>query len=95
MFGDDDPEDAWDAGDPVDVKVAILERWVPSIVLERMTPHNHPRVVARVLGALQSINQLALEVDAQEPDAARRLQLLELLGHLRDRVLEAQAEEGP
>ena len=93
MF-DDDPEDAWDAGDPVDVKVAVLERWVPSIVLERMTPHSHPRMVVRVHLALQTIDQLALEVNVTEPPG-RRLQLLELLGHLRDRVLEQQQEEGP
>lgn len=31
MFGDTDPEDAWDDGDPYDVKVALLVRIAVSI----------------------------------------------------------------
>jgi hypothetical protein len=86
MFGDDDPEDAWDAGDTFGEKLAVLERWVPSIVLERMTPHSHVRVVARIHLALDSVEGLAL--------ATNSLPILETLGHLRDRLLEAQREEG-
>lgn len=33
-FGDDDPEDAWDADDPIYEKVEVMRRTVPSIEAE-------------------------------------------------------------
>jgi hypothetical protein len=49
VFLDDDPEDAWDEGDPRPVKLGILVRLLLSVTLERaVTGHNHPRVVARI-----------------------------------------------
>lgn len=34
-FGDVDPEDAWDAADPLPVKLELLVRWVGSVLDER------------------------------------------------------------
>jgi hypothetical protein len=49
MFGDDDPEDAWDDGDPRPDKIGLLVRVLLSVALERADPgHDHPRVVARI-----------------------------------------------
>ena len=31
MIGDKDPEDAYDAGDPLDVRIAVLQRVVDSL----------------------------------------------------------------
>ena len=31
FFGDDDPEDAWDAGDPPREKLKVIRRWLASI----------------------------------------------------------------
>jgi hypothetical protein len=35
VFGDKDPEDAWDDGDPPDTKLAILERIVADLRARR------------------------------------------------------------
>ena len=35
MYGDIDPEDAYDVDDPVDDRLAVLERAVPAIMAER------------------------------------------------------------
>jgi len=86
MFGDDDPEDAWDEGDPIEVKLELLERWVPSIRVERLGAHDHKRVVTRILLALAAVHKLSLET--------ADLSILGLLGALRDRLLEMQEEEG-
>jgi hypothetical protein len=86
MFGDDDPEDAWDASDPIPVKVSIIERWVVSIRMERLGPHSHPRVVERLRLALRSVEGVSL--------LTQDLEVLEVLGHARDRLLEMREEEG-
>jgi len=46
VFGDDDPEDAWDASDPAPIKVAILIRWAWSVLLEH-TYQPGPRPLKR------------------------------------------------
>lgn len=49
MFGDDDPEDAWDDLDPRAVKLGILVRLLLSVALEHKDPtHDHARVRARI-----------------------------------------------
>jgi hypothetical protein len=68
LFGDDDPEDAWDEADPVEIKVAILLRMLLHVAMERTDPgHSHQRTVVRIafaLGALQRL--LALRLKAIE-----------------------------
>lgn len=58
MFGDDDPEDGWNDDDPFDVKLALLWRWAPSIVVEYRSRGGTPRVVGRVTDALERLDGL-------------------------------------
>jgi hypothetical protein len=56
VWGDKDPEDAWDDGDPPAVKLAILERVVASVRSELAhTPH---RAEARRIDALRLVTKL-------------------------------------
>lgn len=57
VFGDDDPEDAWDASDPVDAKLDVLDRWLPSIDAELDGP-NTGRAGFRLDQALETIDAL-------------------------------------
>lgn len=50
-FGDADPEDAYDEGDPLLVRYAVLRLWVASIALEQARAHDHTRIVARIQAA--------------------------------------------
>ena len=45
VFGDTDPEDAWDDGDPYDVKVALLVRIAESIALDPDADRRRRRAV--------------------------------------------------
>lgn len=51
-FGDADPEDAYDVGDPPAVRFVVLALWVASVALEAARgDHDHTRVLARIQGA--------------------------------------------
>jgi hypothetical protein len=56
-FGDTDPEDAWDDGDPFEDKVAILERLV-GVLRVRRTDERHD---ARRADALRLVDKLGRE----------------------------------
>lgn len=58
MFRDHDPEDAWDAADPVQVKLDVLVRWVASILVEHAYDGATPRVHVRAGDALDAIAEL-------------------------------------
>lgn len=58
VFGDDDPEDAWDASDPVRDKVAVLQRWVPSVEAEVNAGDLRNRARFRALDALGHLRPL-------------------------------------
>jgi len=45
VFGDVDPEDSWDAADPLAEKLGILIRWAISVLIE----HTYNGRTARVL----------------------------------------------
>ncbi len=57
-FGDVDPEDAWDAGDRVAVKLALLGAIVASILAELAVRGDTPRHRAR----LSDLERLLTEV---------------------------------
>lgn len=46
-FGDDDPEDGWDAHDPPAQLLHLLLRWVQSIADEMAGPYDRVRMLAR------------------------------------------------
>jgi hypothetical protein len=52
-FGDYDPEDAWDDGDAIDLKLAILER-----VVRSLRDHRDDRLEARRSDALRLVRKL-------------------------------------
>lgn len=55
-FGDDDPEDAWDERDSLAEHVDVLDRWVYSIQLERLSePAPTARLILRKEMALETI----------------------------------------
>lgn len=56
MFGDFDPEDAYDASDPLAERLAVLERWVPSVVAEFGRDGSTTRVHARTSDALTRVD---------------------------------------
>ena len=58
MFGDADPEDAWDDGDPLPERLAILERVVEAIAAEGDTP----RRLTRIADALRLVAKVANEL---------------------------------
>jgi hypothetical protein len=59
LFGDDDPEDAWDETDPPGVKVAILARMLVHVAEERVDPgHDHQRILVRLHFALAATGRL-------------------------------------
>jgi hypothetical protein len=57
VFGDLDPEDAYDAGDPPEIRVAVLERIAVAL---RDNPDDGRRALRR-LGALRLLDNLDLE----------------------------------
>jgi hypothetical protein len=57
-YGDDDPEDAWDASDDVPTKLDVLRRWVPSIEAEHADGDRRRRVELRRLQALDDVERL-------------------------------------
>lgn len=74
-FGDDDPEDGWDAGDSVSELVDRLEAWVTSIEDEADDPdHDGGRVQHRILDAQQRIELLRRHRNAP-PDVLDDLEL--------------------
>lgn len=62
MFGDDDPEDAWDPGDSLREHVDLIDRWVHSVQLERLTEGATARLILRKEMALHTIDELLLHV---------------------------------
>ena len=59
-FGDADPEDAYDIGDPPEVRFAVLSLWVASIALEHARgDHDHTRVYTRIQQARWAAGLLA------------------------------------
>lgn len=46
MIGDKDPEDAYDAGDPIDVRLTVLERILDSLRDDRDERHHARRADA-------------------------------------------------
>jgi hypothetical protein len=58
MFGDDDPEDGWDAGDPVHVKVAILVSVLRHVAAEHATRGATARHQVRVAWLIARIGEL-------------------------------------
>jgi hypothetical protein len=58
-FGDADPEDAWDDGDPVDAKVKLLERVVRSLRAEA----DAERARRRRADALRLLGKLEIKFD--------------------------------
>jgi hypothetical protein len=58
MIGDKDPEDAWDDGDPVHVRLALLVRIVAGIAADG----DVSRAERRRLDALRLIRKVALEL---------------------------------
>jgi hypothetical protein len=65
-FGDDDPEDGYDAGDPAPLRVRVLLRWAWSVLLEDAY-HPGPRVLIRAEGCRQRAQALQ---ESGELDAA-------------------------
>lgn len=62
MIGDVDPEDAYDASDPIPVRLAVLGRVVAAILAERGT---HPaRADRRRVDALRVLRALVADVEA-------------------------------
>ena len=58
VFGDDDPEDSWDANDSPAVLLGVLVRWVQSIATEIAYPYERIRVLARWVSARQAVDEL-------------------------------------
>lgn len=58
---DKDPEDAWDDGDPVDVRLALLVRIVAAIAVDG----DISRAERRRLDALRLIRKVAVELGAR------------------------------
>lgn len=79
VFGDDDPEDAWSAGDTPEEKVRVLVRWVASIAEELDDGNPNGRVRFRVDECLDR----ALPVSrVRSLSPARRAQLAGVLALL-------------
>lgn len=80
-FGDDDPEDAWDASDPLLMRLAVLERWVPSIAAEAVSRGRTLRVRARITAALHAVQMLRRMAPPFHPlvDASLHMLWLRLL----------------
>lgn len=68
-FGDKDPEDAYDAGDPIPVRLGILER----VVIALYTQPDDGRHGHRRDDALRVLAEIAVEdaADRQRIDAVR------------------------
>ena len=58
-FGDADPEDAWDDGDPRPIKFGVLIRMILSIALElHRADRDHDRMKARIAFGIWQTNRL-------------------------------------
>lgn len=73
MIGDIDPEDAYDSGDPIDVRLGVLER----TVLDLSRRRNEPRFEARRTDARRVLLALAAELDDFRLHAADVLDTLD------------------
>jgi hypothetical protein len=62
VFGDDDPEDAYDATDPADVLAALIGRVATSIVAEWTRDGATVRVRTRLVVLERIVNRLIDEV---------------------------------
>lgn len=60
-FGDADPEDAYDVGDPPAVRYRVILLWVASIALEQARAHDAVRVLARIQSARWATGVLNME----------------------------------
>lgn len=72
-FGDADPEDAYDVGDPPGVRYVVILLWLASIALEAARAHDHVRVLARIQSARWAAGLLAAEKRALPRRARHRL----------------------
>ena len=86
VWGDFDPEDAYDAGDSRPVRLAVLARWVLDISSELEESGATLRVSARASQALHLVNLVRLERSLSDLEALElimlRLWLLELLSRM-------------
>lgn len=57
-FGNDDPEDAWDDGDPLPLRLALFIRIAAHIYAEFTTEGVTPRHAARVAGLARLAGKL-------------------------------------
>ena len=87
-FGDADPEDAYDVGDPPSARYVILLLWVASVALEAaQADHDRTRVLARIQSARWAAGLLS---EAGLPTRARVR-----LSALREWLDDLLAAEGP
>ena len=63
VFGDNDPEDAYDASDPLDVRAMLAGRVIVSIVAERAAAGRTYRVLARIIAARRIVNGIFHELE--------------------------------
>jgi hypothetical protein len=63
VFGDADPEDAYDASDPLPVRTLIVETLISSIDEERRADGPTVRVLARVAVLRRIIDDIATELE--------------------------------
>ena len=61
MIGDKDPEDAWDDGDPINVRLALLVRILAAVAADG----DISRAERRRLDALRLIRKVAVELGAR------------------------------
>lgn len=71
MFGDADPEDAYDAGDPIDVRLRVIAAAVAAAVADPT-----PRAVHRRHDLSRLCRALALELAAAELAVLAHLETL-------------------
>lgn len=59
-YTDDDPEDAYDAADPVPDDLELVDRWLADIARElgMRTPGDHDRLAVRIASADETIHDL-------------------------------------
>ena len=62
-FGDDDPDDAYDASDPLEVRAAVAARVLTSIVAESATTGPTVRVLARLAGWRRMVDAITADLE--------------------------------
>lgn len=76
-FRDYEPEDSYDAGDPIDVRLDALERVTAALSVEQ-----DDRVADRLADALRRVHDIEQEDDLDERDRDRLRQIRDVLEDL-------------